>query len=171
MASTGPDIERLVREQLATWRDEQFSGFEDATLAWLAMVPAWTVRLAVAAGFPTGLLSLPEFLERAERAGICEREQRDQSAESNQRSVSVLSSLWPRLDEQQRQKLAPLFQKRAEAQPAGAEQTRILRELAPYLDVQTGFLSTFLRRSPTPRSSDCWGRSGRASATAVGSQR
>lgn len=47
--------------------------FDPRALAWLALLPAWTERLALACHFPVGSENLEELLVRMETAGLCSR--------------------------------------------------------------------------------------------------
>ena len=130
------------------WRTEKLQGFNDDSLAWLALVPEWTEELAAAASFPPDPLKLGDFLTRASAAGICEREGNDGGAETAQRGAHALMALWPRLDEPQKRKYAAALRERAQLMPGGQEQRRILREaersLAPPDTSWTGRVSNLL---------------------------
>ena len=133
-----------ISNLLIAWRDAKLKDFDDASLAWLAVVPCWTERLAELTEFPSGSSSLTSFLKQAEDAHICERETRDREAESAQQSAQTLAAIWPRLDEEQRRKLAPALSNRVRAMPASFDQKRILRYIQPYLSATEG--SSFLSR-------------------------
>jgi len=118
--------------QLSAWSTQQFGAFDDESLAWLVLVPSWSERLAELAEFPCGSWSLPEFLDRAEAACICERDKRDHQNENAQHSARVLAVLWQRFDEERRRKVAPQLSKRLHAMPEGIDQKRMLRSIEPY---------------------------------------
>jgi hypothetical protein len=126
------EIVRQVKLQLSALSSEQFKAFDDESLAWLALVPSWSERLAELAVFPGGSWSLQEFLDHAEAAGICERDKRDHQTENAQRSTRVLAVLWQRFDEEQKRKFAPKLSERVRAMPAGPDQKRMLRYLDTY---------------------------------------
>jgi hypothetical protein len=118
--------------QLAALRQEQFSEFDDASLAWLAMPPAWTELLAEAAQFPTGSLKLPEFLDQTERARIAWRGPRTGEHDLSLRRTRALMALWPFLDPTQRERVAPLIGDGLEAVPDDIERLRLEIAIMPF---------------------------------------
>lgn len=159
MASPQEEIARQVKMQLSAWSTQQFSAFDDESLAWLALVPSWSERLAELAEFPSGSWSLQEFLDRAEAACICERDKRDHQTENAQHSARVLAVLWQRFDEERKRKLAPELSKRLHAMPEGIDQKRMLRSIEPY-EFEPGSRFWFQRRrTQTARDSTESGRS------------
>lgn len=117
-------------------RSQQLSKFEDASLAWLTLVPAWTEELALQAGFHTGSLTLSQFLQEAQKAGICELDDRDRGPEIARAGARALLALWPRMDEGLRHRYAPTLNERARVLPPGREQRRMIREAERYLSAQ-----------------------------------
>src|SRR5690348_16453146 len=77
-------------------RSQQLSKFDDTSLAWLTLVPAWTEDLALQAGFRTGSFSFPEFLKEAQESGICELDDRDHGPAIARAGSRALLALWPR---------------------------------------------------------------------------
>src|SRR5262245_28112440 len=67
------DIQTQIRQEIDEQLQEKFGLFDRESLAWLALVPAWTEPLAEACGLPTRDLGLATFLERASGAGFCTR--------------------------------------------------------------------------------------------------
>ena len=132
MPSSQEEIVQQVKIQLSAMSNEQFKVFGDESLAWLALVPSWSERLAELAEFPRGSSSLQEFLDRAEAACICERDKRDHEVENVQLSARLLAVLWQRLNEEQKRKLAPQLSERLHAMPEGIDQKRMLRYIEPY---------------------------------------
>lgn len=65
-----PELQRLERKRIERLASEL--GTEG--LAWLAVAPIWTERVAQAASFPTGTLPLAAWLQRAENAALAECE-------------------------------------------------------------------------------------------------
>jgi hypothetical protein len=63
-------LELAFRDYLAESRRERASQFSPDMLAWLALPPQWTARLARQAGFPGWD---PAFLEAATKEGLCAR--------------------------------------------------------------------------------------------------
>jgi hypothetical protein len=57
----------------AEQRAELLSSFDPRGLAWLALPPTWTERLAAACHFPVAGESLERLLDRMEMAGLCNR--------------------------------------------------------------------------------------------------
>lgn len=76
-ASTFDDelaFERQLEERLAGIRRQQaerLGRFAPESQTWLALVPAWTDRLADACQFPCGTASLETFVEEAQTLGLC----------------------------------------------------------------------------------------------------
>jgi hypothetical protein len=68
--ASGENFQLVLQDYLAESRRERTSQFSPDQLAWLALPPPWTGRLARRADFP-GLS--PGFLEDAERNGLCAR--------------------------------------------------------------------------------------------------
>lgn len=64
------ELDRLERERLGQLASEL--GTEG--LAWLAVAPTWTERIARQTSFPTGSLELSAWLQRAEDAALVEQE-------------------------------------------------------------------------------------------------
>ena len=59
-----------IREDI---RFQQFGDFKPDSLGWLALVPVWTESLAESVRFPTGGLSLDDFLAKAQKNRLCTR--------------------------------------------------------------------------------------------------
>lgn len=68
--------EATVKEEIvrlaAEIRDERMAAIDPVALRWLALLPEWTVSLAVACDFPTGDRPLEDLLESALAARLCE---------------------------------------------------------------------------------------------------
>jgi len=63
-------VELALQDYLAESRRKRTSQFDREALAWLALPPQWTGRLAQQASFPGWS---PEFLQAAEKEGLCFR--------------------------------------------------------------------------------------------------
>jgi hypothetical protein len=63
------EVQALMDEM----RQQRLARFESRPLAWLALVPAWTYRLAQLCGFPTGGLPLNDFFQQVASSGLCTR--------------------------------------------------------------------------------------------------
>src|SRR5262245_31216527 len=63
-------IESEVAETLAAMQQNRAKRISDQDLAWLALVPVWTVPIADKAGFKGGGKALREFLKHAEELGV-----------------------------------------------------------------------------------------------------
>ena len=72
-AAPPDDLDQLLRVRLAELRRNELEEIGEEPLAWLAVAPVWTERLAAFAEYPTGAVSLSEYLERAERRGLVVR--------------------------------------------------------------------------------------------------
>jgi hypothetical protein len=66
-------FDRAFEARVAERRRDQLAGLGDEPAAWIALVPAWTERLAHACDFPSGSEPLADLFARAEAAGLCER--------------------------------------------------------------------------------------------------
>jgi hypothetical protein len=119
-------IEKIKSDRLS----EQLKAFDRASLAWLAVVPRWTEDLAFEAGFPTGSFTLADFLNKAEDAGICERDKEANQIEVARLGARALMVFWPRLNDALKRKYAPALALRADLLPQGGEKRRMLREVA-----------------------------------------
>ena len=67
------DMHAEIRKELDDQFQRRFAQFDSESLAWLALVPAWTEPLAEACRLPTDELGLAPFLDRASGAGFCTR--------------------------------------------------------------------------------------------------
>lgn len=76
-------LESEVQALLEEMRQSRFASFEERSLAWLSLVPAWTLQLARFCNFPTGNLSLDEFLAQVLSKGLC-TQNRSTNDDSNQ---------------------------------------------------------------------------------------
>lgn len=68
------DFELKFQERLAQKREEVMKPFDSRSLLWLALLPTWNEKLALACDFPTGERSLALFLQQAEEVGLCEQQ-------------------------------------------------------------------------------------------------
>ena len=68
--ASGESFELVLQDYLEESRRERTSQFSPDQLAWLALPPQWTGRLARQADFPSWDT---EFLEAAEKQGLCAR--------------------------------------------------------------------------------------------------
>ena len=64
-------FEIRLKAKAADRRRERLKTVGMEGVIWLALVPAWTERVATACRFPTGHRSIKEFVKDAEAAGIC----------------------------------------------------------------------------------------------------
>jgi hypothetical protein len=99
LATSEEEFDRAFRARLVELRRQQFAQLGDQAVAWLAVAPAWTERLALACGFPTGSAALAEFLARAESAGLCASHRSGSSARPAWYWTRVLLGLAPYLPE------------------------------------------------------------------------
>ena len=130
-AAPPDDLDQLLRVRLAELRRNKLEEIGEEPLAWLAVAPVWTERLAAFAEYPTGAVSLSEYLERAERRGLVVRG-RDAVTEASRELVPILLRLAPFLDEQQLEfALAKVI-----AIPDAAGRSQALVRLTPYLPDQ-----------------------------------
>jgi HEAT repeat protein len=65
------EFEAELEKRLAEMRRGRIEQFDPRSLAWLALAPAWTERLAVDCRFPPGRQTLADFLKQATDAGLC----------------------------------------------------------------------------------------------------
>ena len=138
------DVEKTLRERIEARRTARLGEFDDASLAWLVIVPLWTERLAASACFPVAQgnaqvvsqvdsTALADFLERAEAAGVCARETRAAESVAARRNAEAMMALWPRLSEADKRKRVDDLRECAQAMAPGALQKRVLREAQSYL--------------------------------------
>ena len=64
----------------AEQRAALIKSFDPRALAWLALLPTWTERLALACHFPVGSENLEELLVRMEIAGLCRPQRSSRTA-------------------------------------------------------------------------------------------
>ena len=100
------NLEASLREEfqqlLAEAQKDRLAPFDFSDLAYLALVPAWTDKLAVHCRFPTGSMSLSKFLEQAETAGLCSLKSPEYPNELDKtQRVRVLSGFVPYLSGEQ----------------------------------------------------------------------
>src|SRR5829696_6953883 len=91
-------FDRVLQERVAALRREQVDRFDDDALAWMAVVPSWTERLAVACQFPSGDWSMKRFVEQATAAGLCVQHQTPNQGRLWQQ-IHVIVSIAPYLSE------------------------------------------------------------------------
>jgi len=65
-----PDLAQAFDRLLAKARSETLTQFDQHGLAWLCLVPDWTVPLASKCQFPTGPVSIDAFVEETAAAGL-----------------------------------------------------------------------------------------------------
>jgi tetratricopeptide (TPR) repeat protein len=120
------------RELMARVQERRTKRLEEMGLEgviWLALAPSWTVRLAVACGFPAEPRTIEEFVAAAEGAGFCTtaRSARPQAAASYE--LRALSAFAPYLSKKRVERALEL----AEHVPDDTSRAKALAELAPVL--------------------------------------
>jgi hypothetical protein len=121
------DRELLERAQQQRAKRLEEIGLEG--VVWLALSPSWTARLADACNFPAKSRSIEEFVDAAERAGLCTsaRSGRPQAAASYE--LRALTTFAPYLSEKRLDRALEL----AEHVPDDTARAKALVELAPVL--------------------------------------
>jgi len=117
-------LAQLQRRQAA-----RVSELGEEPLAWLAVAPLWTDRLARACGFPERPLPLDEFLTRAEAAGWCAQRPGERRARPPHLRLQIQAELFSHLSaSEQRATLDSVFGIEDEA-----ERAAVLARLVPNL--------------------------------------
>lgn len=71
MTTASADLEKAFDQSLAKARSAGLARFDPRGLAWLCLAPDWTVPLARWCKFPTGSVSIEQFVDNAVAAGLC----------------------------------------------------------------------------------------------------
>jgi hypothetical protein len=122
------EIDQRLQAGLAELRRREINEIGETPLAWLAVAPVWTDRLAASAGFPTGSVPLADFLKLAERLGLVARG-RGPGMGAAREQVAVLLQLAPFLNESQ----LDLALDRVAAISDSSVSSRALVQLTPHL--------------------------------------
>jgi hypothetical protein len=72
MDTDATSLKREVDERLLEIRASRLAAFDHATVRWLALLPEWTVSLALSCDFPTAGEPLEELIERGRLSRLCE---------------------------------------------------------------------------------------------------
>src|SRR5262245_43572539 len=103
------DARSSIAAQAAALLHRELSAFDDRSLAWLAITPAWTERLAEATDFPTGKWNLAGFLDHTEEVRLAKRGPLIAKEDVALRRTRDLMVLWPFLAPKRRERLAPVL--------------------------------------------------------------
>ena len=91
---TKKDLEGELKVLLTEMRQKSVASFDPKMLAWLALVPSWTMQLASDCKFP-GIAELSKFLEETQAAGLCLQKKSTNSNLSAWYSAQVYTGVAP----------------------------------------------------------------------------
>src|SRR5260370_22827380 len=130
--ATSMDARSSIAAQLTELRQQQFSIFDEDSLAWLAMTPAWTERLAEATNFPTGKWTLQGFLAETEQVRLSQRGPQVTQNDLILRRTRGLMALWPVFYAEQRERLSARVRDGISVVADEIEKLRLLIEVVPF---------------------------------------